>query len=58
MVSVVHGLLNFVAIGQTVAEIWRFFDFQDGVRLPIAITITTVICIAPSTSCPRAHNTV
>jgi len=23
---------NFVAIGQTVAEIWRFFVFQDGLR--------------------------
>jgi len=23
---------NFAVIGQTVAEIWRFFDFQDGGR--------------------------
>ena len=24
--------LNFVVIGQTIAEIWRFFDFQNGSR--------------------------
>jgi len=23
---------NFAAIGQTVAEIWQFFDFQNGGR--------------------------
>jgi len=28
-------LPNFMAIGQTIAEIWRFFDFfQDGGRPP------------------------
>jgi len=25
---------NFAAISQAVAEIWRFFDFKDGVRPP------------------------
>jgi len=28
---------NFTAIGQTVVEIWRFFDFTDGGRPPSRI---------------------
>ena len=27
-----HHMQNFVAIGETVVDIWRFFDFQDGDR--------------------------
>jgi len=33
---------NFVPIGQTVAEIWRFFDFHNGGRPPSWICYTPV----------------